>query len=280
MLDSLRRVEPLMIDYGQDGFQLFTDLFGWDITDLDWQASVNAIDVLRFREGTDIDAIAQRLLDHGYQERDYRGVRYIWQSLEDYVASGQTWKDKLLGANAAMAFLPDGRTVLSGPVLDDFVWFEPMVDAYLDGAPPLLENLAFARMVPGFGRPMAADLWANACNQFRPWRPTAAQTALIQGPPGLGKWRGFGAATYRTAADEPATATILFDYPPALSMWVEQDRPARIALVQDQPTATFAYVSDSIEGGQQLIEVTPASDQPHRVMLALENRQAPFAACA
>jgi hypothetical protein len=118
---STNMTEAAAAGFAVDRFVGHADAWGWDSTDLDWEATIlseqGRTHVLRFREGFDLDPVLER-----FDEREFSTEKVPGGTLRSHELSvEEDWLRATDFAITNTVVLDDGRTLLAsidqGPLL-------------------------------------------------------------------------------------------------------------------------------------------------------------------
>lgn len=256
---------------GLRDFVGFAEANGWDLTDLDWEATYVTDDgwvaVVRLREGFDLDPIVASYDDAGYTVEAYGDA--LIRSQERY---------------ASAAILDDGRTLVLGRSTE-------AVKAALDARHVDTFRASPAVIVANaLGDPLSAGIIVDtkACARYDPRNLGTADPRNLAALDAVGPllaWEAMGISTGRTTDGDPA-GRIVFAYgTPADAM---SDLAGRTRLAQQAvsvatrrplPESLFTLDGFSTDGNALILDVTPADGRNRRLSDAFEASDLVFATC-
>jgi len=268
-----------------DRFALHAEAWGWDTTDVDWEASFGVdgppVAVLRLRDGFDLAPVIAHLDDRGFSTEVYGDATIRSHAMD----VGADWIRTSGFGILNTAILDDGRTlVLSGSL--------EAVKATLDA-----RHLDFAQAPPSWvvagalGSPLSAaiEVGTDACAAYDPLVQDAgdagANADLLAEVGTLSPWQAMGIGTYRDDTGA-AVGRYVFDHlteADALAALAGRARLADqgISLRTDEPYATsvFRLVTFTTDGRDIVLDVAPVEDQSRRLQQAFFSRDMVFATC-
>jgi hypothetical protein len=212
--------EASQFDFGLDRLATWPELWGWDNTDLAWEATWFPFDVrvLRFREGWDSVPFIDRLEALGYSRTDDRYGSFFSDPPDFSAGSGGEAvldADELLLAASrppSVAISNDGRTVAirEGDRADKLLSIAARADPVAVAASP------FGRVAVALGRPVTALLVDGdyACSEVGPGNADFLADIAVR-PPSVGPLRpyqAFGIGYERAGGGEPAVGRYTFAY--------------------------------------------------------------------
>ncbi len=296
MLD-LARSEATTFPLGLDRLDTWAERWGWDTTDLDWQASCcNAFDffILRFRDDWDAGPFMARLEADGYERRDLpHATSFTLEPGTD--APDRDYLERVLGiegpmgdapSRASVAIAPDGRTVVlvQGPDAHEILELAAGAD------PAAIAESPFGRVATALGRPLAARVWngEHGCSRTGVERDASAGNArLVQAVGELHPYEAFGIGYERAGPEEPAVGRYVFAYERAKD--ARTDLPGRRRLIDEGDSnrygapyrdSVFTLV-DAAAGARLLtLDVAPVDDAPSSLFDAVVGHDALFAICS
>ena len=263
-------------------FRVHAASWGWDTTDLDWEASFSAggppVAVLRFREGFDLGSVMER-----FDARDFSTEAYGDATIRSHGPAGAAWiSDSDFGV-LNTAFLDDGRTLVLSSGIDG-------VKAVLDA-----RKLDFVRapaawvVADALGEPLWAgiELGLGKCElldpRVQPSGKDGANEALLEEVGPLGVWEGMGVGTYR----DGGTLTGRFVFAYGRPEDAASDLAGRVRLAEEaissytgDPYAesSFRVMASVADGATIDLEVKPV-DGAHQLRSAFTLRDLVFATC-
>jgi len=283
-MSDLGRTEALFARFAIDRFATHADAWGWDTTDLAWEAFYlldgPPVAVLRLRDGFDVTPV----IDH-FDERSFSTEVYGDATIRSHAMdiSADWITDSAFGI-LNTAILDDGRTFVLSSGLDG-------VKAALDArhvnsfrAPP-------ARVVADhLGSPLSAaiDVGPGACAAYDPRTDPSGSTindVLLAEVGPLQAWEALGVGTYRDQAGT-AVGRYTFEYPTVAAALTDQAGRARLADAGFSTRAqrplletVFRLVTFGVEDSAVTLDVAPLDDTSRRLQQAFFSRDMVFATC-
>ncbi|UCF10561.1 MAG: hypothetical protein JSW65_02505 [Candidatus Bipolaricaulota bacterium] len=271
--------------------------WGWDTTDLAWEAYVITgrlppFYLLRLRDHVSFDTIATHFVEKGFVQTESHGVTVFHHD----IVPGEDWLRTTEISILNTAYLPGERLL----VLSSFPGGVEVVIRTLEGELASLQGDPYAvAAVTHLGEPFAAILLAGLgeCLRFPPnpvldplgtlpSQGTAdAIRAAVEESDLLVPYRVF-AVGYREVDGIPV-GSIVFEYD-AVEL-AELDLAPRRLLAEegrsssfDAPIAEsyFSVLSAGVEDRAIVFAVAPVNDQPMRLFRMVHYRDAPFAGCS
>jgi hypothetical protein len=138
--------------------------YGITPADAEWEAygqgRAGAVDVLRLRDGVDLDAIEDRLATAGYQEPDDEDG--VWVGSGDLVA---TLDEPLTTTQKNVAIVHDQRLLM---MADDTTYLEQAIPAATGEEDSVMEQDGVSELVDAVGDPRSAQVWVGdfACEDL------------------------------------------------------------------------------------------------------------------
>lgn len=297
MLDIARH-EATTFPLGLDRLATWSERWGWDTTDLDWQASccqVPGFAILRFRDDWDPEPFMARLEADGYERRERPHATsftldpdaeapdrdFLERALDDEGAMGRPHRPR-----ASVAISPDGHTVVlvMGPDAHKILKLAARVD------PEAIAGGSIGRVAAALGRPLAARIMDR-----RPYGCSGTgelgelsddQAALVQAVDVLNPYQAFGTGYQRAGPGEPAVGRYAFAYKRARD--AASDLPGRRRLIDEGDSIrhgtpyrdrVFTLVDAVVEGRQLILDVAPVNDTPQTLFDTVIGRDMVFAVC-
>ena len=296
MLD-IARYEATTSPLGLDRLGTWSERWGWDTTDLEWQASCcNAFDffILRFHEDWDAGPFMARLEAAGYERRDEPHATSF--TLEpDAEAADRDFLERVYegagatggpsGPRASVAIAPDGRTVVlvRGPDAHEILELAAQAD------PVTIAESPFGRVATALGRPLAARVWngEHGCSRTGVERDASAGNArLVQAVGELHPYEAFGIGYERAGPGEPAVGRYVFAYERATD--ATTDLPGRRRLIDEGDSirygapyrdSVFTLVDAAAEAQLLTLDVAPVDDTPQALFDVVVGQDMLFAIC-
>jgi|GEM_PF-945455 len=283
--------------YGMSHFRQHADTWGWDTTDLDWEANIISHDmgpayILKLRKDFEFAPVAERFEARGFVQTESYGALIYTHELD----LRADWERTTELSIHTTAYIEEDKLL----VLSSYLGAVKALLATHAGKLASLSGNPFAvSAVEHLGEPAAASLLfgVGQCLRFTanplldligtiPDEETIAQLkAEFEERELLVPYRVFSVG-YHYENDQPI-GTIVFEYDaPELA---EMDLPAREALAKEGMSESFeAPIAESLftllEGQVQdsavVLRVSPANDQPRRLFRMVFYFDAPFAGCS
>ncbi len=294
---EIARHEATTFPLGLDRLGTWSERWGWDTTDLEWQASCcNAFDfsILRFREDWDAGPFMARLEADGYERRDEAHATSF--TLEDGTdAPDRDFLERAIGMEgstggaptprASVAIAPDGHTVVlvRGPDAHEILKLAAQADPVATAESP------FGRVAAALGRPLAARVWngEHGCWSTGAERDASAGNArLVEAVGELHPYEAFGTSYERPGAGESAVGRYVFAYERAPD--AEADLPGRRRLIDEGDSIrygapyrerAFTLVDAVTDGRQVVLDVAPVDDSPQTLFDTVIAHDMVFATC-
>ena len=280
LLLDISRAEASPLPWGFDRI-LRSDSWGWDSTDLEWEASWDpSINVLRLRDDWDPAVLLARLEEGGWTRRDHRyGSTY---GIDPAQMSGEHRSD---GFMWWVAISSDERTLVLGSI----DMGRQVLRTAVRADPDEVAASPFGRVATALGRPLAAVIrdGAYGCSG------TGAEHALLSddaatlveavGP--LGSYQALGAGYERAGTGDPAEGRYVFAY--RQRGQAEADLAGRRRLVEEGVSTygtpyrevSFTLTDSRVSHRQLILEASPALDRPGHLFDQLPPRLALIAVC-
>jgi hypothetical protein len=271
--------------------------WGWDTTDLDWEARVIAgrlppYYLLKLRDHVTFDAIATHFVEKGFVQTASHGTTVFHSDL----GSGEDWLRTTEISILNVAYLEDEHLL----VLSAFAGGVDAVLAARAGDLPAADGDQFlAAAVDHLDDPFAAILLAGRgeCLRFTPnpvldtldslptQEPIDSMRAAIESAELLVPYRVF-AVGYREDDGRPV-GSIVFEYD-AAELAARDLAPRRLLAEEgmsssfEAPLAEsyFTVLSAGVEERAVVFTVAPVNGQPSRLLRMVLYRDAPFAGCS
>ena len=283
--------------FGLDRLATWPELWGWDNTDLAWEATPwdprsESTKVLRFRDGWDSGPFIDRLEALGYSRTDDR-YGSLFSDPPDFRPSpgGEAVLDAdelLLAApsSPSVAISNDGRTVAirEGDRADKLLRIAARADPATFAASP------FGRAAAALGRPVSAIIvdgtpgchWAGLADiDYSEEMTTLARSV---GP--LHPYQALAMGYERSGAGEPVMGRYAFAYKRARQ--AVADLPGRRTLIdggyssrhgKPYREAAFTLADAQVDGRTLVLKVAPLYDNPKVFLELLNGRSLSFATC-
>lgn len=297
MLDIARQ-EATTSPLGLDRLATWSDRWGWDTIDLEWQASCcGAFDffILHFREDWDAVPFMARLEADGYERSDkpYATSFTLEPGTEapdrDFLERVLESEGPMGGApttRASVAISPDGHTVvlMRGPDAHKVLALAARAD---DTA---IADSPFRRVATALGRPLASSIRGEryVCSGTGVERDNLndEDARLVQAIGVLHPYQTFGMGYERDGPGEPAVGRYVFAYDRARD--ATADLPGRRRLIEEGHSIrygapyhdkVFTFVDAVAEGQQLILDVAPVNDTPQTLFDTVIGRDMVFAIC-
>ena len=302
LLLAITRSEALLTPLGLDRLDSWKEAWGWDSTDLAWQAHIGQEDtVLRFGDLWDAAPFREALLSRGYLASPTSGgIRYapgsdgielpVSLALDRIDGDIETFDDEAYHSLVVIDVSDAGHTVI--------VRWGGGAGGLQDGAEADLDEIAatpYGRAAVALKRPVAARIidrdWTCPPDGSVDWneafshgRYQEEQAALLRSVAPLHAYQALGTGYARSDADSPPAGRIVFVY--ADAQQAAHDLLGRRRIIEEGEAGTGApnrsgaafTVSDAAAVGRELvIDVSPAYGMPDN--LHLGSRGADYAMC-
>ncbi len=282
---SLGKIEAPFAGYAIGRFRGHADAWGWDTTDLDWEASYlldgPPVAVLRFREGFDLAPVIAHFDDRGFTVEMTEDATIRSHAMD---VSADWIGDSDFGV-LNTAFLDDGRTLVLSSGLD-------AVKAALDARHVMTFRASPAAVAAArLEGPLSAgiELGPDACAAYDPVTlgdPDAGGNAQLLAQAGpLGTWEAMAVGTDRDAAGEATGRFVLAYADPGQAIADTAGRTLLadqgISLRAQQPYATsvFQLTDVTTDDAELVLDVVPVDGASRRLPQALFSRDLLFATC-
>ena len=294
LLLDIARSESLTLGLGLDRLATMAASWGWDTTDLEWQARYLDVPggsgkhVLRFGQHWDLDAFRGALERWGYEHDD--GAIELWlppleaipaeihlERVDGHVRTGpDLWE-----THAVVAIDPDARTV----VIHEFARFAPPKQLRLASRPHAgrVAGHPAVRAAAALDHPLAADVQASSRAELFCALPEEA--GYLEGDPEtraivdeLDRYDAQANGYTRPARDAPAQGRHVFAYDKRPK--ARLDLEARSALAVAGPRARVVSLIDARTQDRELIiDVEPIHGHPDVGLVGPRLAWAPFVMC-
>lgn len=274
---TLTESDGIFSGYGLAHLQDHAESWGWDSTDLTWEAQVFTSGapgyVLRFRDDLDLGPFWALLDGREFESRRYGDALVRSHDLD--LRSDWIRTTELAVQNVAL--MPDGHTMAMSGSPDVL---EAMLDA---AATSTLEAAASpaGRIVASLDQPVSAaiEIGPDACTRWSSASPissdVAADADLVEAVGPLPAWEAMGVATYAASGDPPSARLVFVTSDPANAA-AEAEARARLAReghsdVNGEPYADIAFTVDgtSASDGIVSIDLSPVDERSRTVVRAL-----------
>ena len=297
MLDIVRS-EAMTLSPGLDLLATWSERWGWDITDLEWQASCcfsPYFTILRFREDWDPEPLMARLEADGYERRDEPHA-HSFTLEEGTEAPDRDFLERVLGIEgpmgrapaqrASIAISPDGRTV----VLDGFQDAHEILMMAARADPAAIMDGPFGRIAAALGRPMAARIMdgsygCSGTGEENAYLPDE-MAPLVQAIGVLRAYQAFGIGYERSRMGEPAMGRYAFAYERAED--ADADLSGRGRLIDEGYSQVhgapyreraFTLVEVTVDNEVLRLDVAPVNDMAQALFDVVTGRSMVFAIC-
>ena len=283
---QLTRSEAPFAAFGLSHFRGHADAWGWDTSDLDWEAATVGdgppVAVLRFHDGFDLAGVAAR-----FDERGFSSARYGDAVIRSHdLDSATKWITTTNFGILNTAFLDDGQTLVLSSSAD-------ALKAALDARLVMTYRAEPAVIVAGaLGGPLSAgiEIGPDACRGYDPRilpGHDAVNDALLADVGPLRAWEAMGIGTYRQAEGAPSSGRIAFAYGSQADAAADLAGRLRlgregISLRVGEPyrDAAFTVIGGSVGSDALAIDVKPVDDIPSRLQSAWFARDLLLATCS
>ena len=298
MLDIARSewsTEPL----GLDRLAIWPERWGWDNTDLAWQATLASgrVHVLRFREDWDPSLFIARLGEYGYSRSDKpHGIAFtagpdadvpLDARLERVLGWERSFQDQPPVMPASVATSLDGRTL----VMTRFGEAHKVLKWAARADPDVVADSPFGRVATALGRPISATIidgryGCPGTDEEVDYLPAEA-AALVRSVDPLHPYQALGIGYERAGPGEPAVGRYVFAYGKAKH--AKADLPGRRTLIDEgysirhgEPyrDAAFTLVDAAVDGRELVLDVALVNDTPRILIDLLVGRSMSFATCS
>ncbi len=293
MLD-VARYEATTAPLGLDRLGTWSERWGWDTTDLEWQASCcDAFDffIFRFREDWDPGPFMARLEAEGYKRSDEPHATSFTLEPEAEAPDRDFLERVYEGADApwtraSVALSPDGHTV----VLARYSDAHEILKLAARADPVAIADGPFGRVAAALGRPLAANIRGEryVCSGTGVERGRSDEdTRLVQAIDELHPYQTFGMGYERAGPGEPAVGRYVFAYERAVD--ASADLPGRRRLIEEGDSirygapyrdSVFSLIDAVAEGRQLILDVAPVNDRPQALFDVVTGRDMLFAICS
>jgi hypothetical protein len=283
--------------FGLDRLSTWPELWGWDNTDLAWEATpwdpvAESATVLRFRDGWDPGQFIDRLEVLGYSRTEQRyGI--LFSDSPDFMpdpdAEAVLDADELLltAGPHSVAISKDGRTVAirEGSRADELLRIAARADPAEVAASP------FGRAAAALGRPVAATIVDGAAGCS--WMDLADldysedMTTLARSVGPLHPYQALAMGYERAGPGEPAMGRYAFAYTRAQQ--AATDLEGRRTLIDDGYSSrhdgkgyrdvAFTLIDAQVVGRTLVFDVVPLYDNPKVFHDLFVGRSLAFASC-
>lgn len=267
-LGAISREEALFASFGANSFLDHATRWGWDTTDLDWNADFSGAEapvaVLHFRDDLDLGPFMELLDERGYRTRPH-GSAIVRSHDLDLTAEWFTGMDIPL-LNIAM-FPDDDRTLVVGGS-DEAL--EAAIEAFDADASPLLASDVIADLLVGVGTPLGAaiEVGADTCEGYAVPGGLSAD---------LQPWQAMLLTTYPEPTGD-GLGQLRMAFPGADAAGLEADLAAR----ERVSGATLRQEIVSSNAGKEalMFELAPGERGNNAFLRAVFARDLPLAGCA
>ena len=295
LLLDIARDEAAPMPFGFDRLPRWSEAWGWDSTDLEWEARIyGEVAVMRFGQHWDADRFRGALAGFGYRPEDIgRGTVYHpdpaaevpWQlrfaNMHGLDIHGRVITEPMV----QVAVTDDGRTVVFTRAHDAGL----RLQAALDADPRRAATSSFGRAAEVLGRPVAAAVLAGdaACSAYINRRLEGDARRLAASVAPLHQYQALAAGYNRARAGDPADGRYVFVYEQAEQ--ARDDLPGRRVLIEqgyqyDDDVSRYADVAFSLADAHVVetglvLDVTPVDGAPVHVLRNMQIKPAVFATC-
>lgn len=296
LLLEIARSETSPVPLGLDRLEPWRQRWGWDNTDLAWQAAAAPfVSILRFGDDWDPESFIDRLTAYGYSRDDEPQASVFTPGpgaeppadapLERILGLERRIEDEPIVLPASVAVLADRRTVAI--VQGD--WAAGTLLELADGADPAAVAASpFGRVAGALGRPVAARILHGGYGCSGTGQEQAFlgedDLALARAVGPLDAYDAFGSGYERAGAGEPVTGRYVFAYEHAEQ--AEADLSGRRRLLgsggwtlRGRGDIELELVEASTDGPTLVLDVALPTDQPQLLLDLTISRPLPFAIC-
>lgn len=281
--------------YGLDWFMTHAKMWGWDATDLVWEANFWLPDsapifILQFPQDWDFAPLLALFDERGFEQSEYQGVSIY--SNEQYL-NAEWFRSVTTFAVLNTAVIPqESRLVLCAQAKE----VRAVLDVYQGKADSLADDSAAQSVVGRLGAAYAAFVvtGAEACVENELFGERGDQeeiarlrAAMLEEWPEISQVHAYTAlgVGYRLE-DDQVLGLIVFHYPDDKD--AEADLPARQRLAQESTSpqtrqayskAVFILDEASVQGSDLMFEVSPVSGASRCLFDMVMRRDMLFAVC-
>jgi len=294
MLDIVRS-EAAPMELGIDRLATWPDAWGWDSTDLEWEARVfGEIAVLRFGEHWDVQPFRDALAGFGYGAHDFEGS-VVYRPDPDTEMPSQLRLANMHGLDIHgreiteptvwVAISDDGRTVVLGRT--DGVGRS--LGAGLKADPARVEASGLGRAAVALGRPVTASVLDghSACSEhMNEWLVGKALEVAASVAP-LHRYEALAAGYTRADASALPDGRYVFAYPH--SRQARDDLARRRTLIEEgypfndstsrYEDVAFSLADARVAGSRLILDVAPVGGAPIHVLRHVRISPILFAMC-
>jgi hypothetical protein len=295
LLLAIAQAEAAPLPLGLDRLTIWSDTWGWDNTDLEWEARIyGTLAVLRFGKHWDARTFHDALIKLGYRARAFEGgVAYDpdpaaevpWQARFANIHGLGIHGPAVTEPMVRVAISDDGRTVLLSRTADPGA----RLRAGLEADRAAVAASAFGRAAAALGRPVAASLihGREACSEeTNAWLHGEARAIAASVAP-LHPYEALAAGYTRADEATPPTGRYVFAY--AGAQQARDDLSGRQRLIEkgyqyNDDTSRYEDVAFSltrahVTGSRLVLDVAPVGGEPVHVLRNMRIRPALFATC-
>lgn len=295
LLLDIARSEAAPMPFGFDRLPRWTEAWGWDSLDLDWEARVyGELAVMRFGARWDPRPFQEALLGFGYRPEPIPGGTVYHPDPTAEVP----WYLRFANMHALdlhgrvttqpmvqLAISADGRTVLFSRDHRAGPWLR----AGLEADPAEVASTAFGRAAAALGRPIAASILHGraACSErTNGWLEGEARRVAASVAP-LHRYEVLAAGYSRAHSTAPPDGRFVFVY--ERPEQARDDLAGRRILIEqgyqyDDDISRYAHVAFSLAearvvGSELVLDVAPVGGAPVHVLRNVQIKPALFATC-
>ena len=295
LLLDVGRWEAAPMPFGFDRTPRWAETWGWDSTDLEWEARVyGRFAVMRFGEHWDAQPFRVALAGFGYLAEIIDGgtvyhpdpaAEVPWQRRFANMHGLDIHGRGITEPMVQVALANDGRTVVFSRVP---AAGERLREA-LDADPALVATSAFGRAAAALGRPVAASIHAGrvACSEHTVDRLESYARAAAMSVAPLHRYDALGTGYSRSDASSPPVGRFVFVYPRAEQ--ARDDLAGRATLIEEgyafndevrrYEDAAFSLSDARVLDSRLILDVSPVGGAPIHVMRHTMIRPILFATC-
>jgi hypothetical protein len=288
--------EASKFDFGLVRLATWPELWGWDNTDLAWEATWvpwfdSSAKVLRFREGWDPQPFMARLEGYGYS-RSEKLYGTVFGDAPDFLPDPGTEvildeDERLARWGESVAISPDGRTVVIGE--GDAA--HELLSSAARSDPEAVAASPFGSVALALVRPVTAHIVDGnvACSDMGLENTDSPDdmTTLAASVGPLQPYQAFGIGYERAGPGAPAVGRYAFAYEQAEQ--ATADLPGRRTLIDEgssirhggKPYRDVAFTLVGAQADEQdlVLDVTPLYDAPQVLFDLAVGRSLSFASC-
>jgi hypothetical protein len=282
LLLDIGRAEAAPMPFGFDRTPRWAETWGWDSTDLEWEARVyGQFAVMRFGAHWDARPFREALVGFGYRPVAIEGgavyhpdpdAEVPWQQRFANMHGLHIHGPGITEPMVHVAVTADGRTALFGRESDAGM----RLRGALEADPALVAASGFGRAAAALGRPLAASLDAghDACSKHTVEHLESYARAAAMAVAPLHRYDALGTGYSRADRSAPPVGRFVFVYPRAEQ--AEDDLAGRRTLVEEgyafndevrrYEDAAFSLSDARVLDSRLILDVDPIGGAPVHVM--------------